>query len=227
MTRIKVLGVALVAVFAMGALASSAMALPVIELEAGHNNAILMGNQAEGTHDTLNIEGSNVTCNTAVYNQNTPTANGATNGVLHPEYSNCTAFGFIGATINTSNCNYRGMASGTQDAEMFYNSGEIEIICNTGTGININGGGCSVTITPQTISSGIKFSNMTPVNPTNEKMDFTIHFINAPVTGIHVNSSNFPCNLKVGLNKNGTLNGTTTVRCTDPALTFVGCTING
>lgn len=226
MTRIKVMGLALVAVFAMGALASSAMAAPT--LEAGNANVNLTGEQAPGTNDVFNIEGSKVTCTEAMYNANGVTANGGTNAVLHPVYGNCTAFGFIGATVNVATgCNYRGMATGSQDANMFYNTGELQIECTNPTNefITISVSNCVMHVKAQNISSGIAFSNTTPANNTNEKMDFDLHAVNAPVN-VQVTSNCFggpPVNAT-----QGNYNGTTTVRAFNPTNgTQTNATING
>ncbi|HET7120424.1 MAG TPA: hypothetical protein VFI17_04130 [Solirubrobacterales bacterium] len=231
MTRIKVLGVALVAIFAMGALASSAMAVSGIEFEEPTNmpNGKVMGEQ-KGT-DTFTVDGSNVTCNIATYNKGNTIPNGTTTTTLHPVYSSCTAFGFIGAEINTGNCDYEGMAGGNyEEANMKWNSGEIIINCSTTTGepnsvINISAGTCVASVGPQTISSGIHFTNTTANQNGDGRMDFDLVATNASVT-VEKTADGFGCPFNGTGMTNGTYNGTTTFRCTNPntdALT--GCTV--
>lgn len=207
MTRIKALGLALVAVFAMGALASSAMASPA--LEGGAANVNLNGEQAAGTNDVLTIEGTSVECANATYNPIGTTSNGATNAEAHPEYAGCTAFGFLNANIETTNCNFRSMANGTfNNLNERYTSGELQITCNTNP-IKIIAGNCTVTIGSQTLNAGFGFTNTT-----NSPMDFDVNTTNSSLT-VTVTVSNFPCSINVGV-KTATWNSTTTYRAFDP-----------
>lgn len=68
--------------------------------------AITKEGEKEVKHNhVFKVTGNAVTCNTISFTGETTGATAETEKV-HPEYSNCTAFGFAGATINTAGCQY-------------------------------------------------------------------------------------------------------------------------
>ena len=210
MTTNKALGFALLAVFAMGAMASSAMAAPTIEF--ANANANLMAEQKAGTNDVLTVDGSNVTCNNMTYNSNGATAKGATNIELHPEYAGCVAFGFIGANVDTTNCIYRYMANGTQTA-MTYSGGEIEIVCGANPiKINAGSGTCVATVGSQTVSKGIDFRDTTASENGDGFTDFDIVLTNSAMS-VTKNVDGFGCPFSGTGATSATYNGVTTFTC--------------
>lgn len=70
----------------------------------------LTGTQT-GSH-VFTISGSKVTCSVAKLTGSTPAATWETLS-LHPEYATCTAFGFVGATVDTTGCQYVFNANST------------------------------------------------------------------------------------------------------------------
>ena len=220
----KVIGLAIVAVLAVGALASSAMALPALEI--ANANVTVMG---EPKSETLTVDGGNAVCNNLTFNNltGTTTSNGATNISLHPVCNDATAFGFIHATWNTDNCNYKAMASGTQ-TEMTYSSGEITIECGANPiTISAGSGTCVATIGTQNIPSGIDFRNTTPEQNGDGFMDFDIVATNASVA-VKKNADNFGCLFSGTGNTVGTYNATITVTCNNVTNGLrIDCTING
>jgi hypothetical protein len=229
MTRSRALALTLAALFAAGALASSAVASPA--LETNLSNVTLKGEQAAGTTDVFVIDGITVECINTTFNAVGTTANGSTNAALHPEYGNCTMASFP-TNITTTNCNYRGMANGLQN-EMTYSGGEIQVECTVNFAITINmgSGACVATIGSQTIgnsiNAGIKFRNTTASENIGGLMDFDTVAYNAPVA-VTKNADNFLCPFSGTGATTGNYYGTTTVRCfTPPNGVQVDCTMNG
>ena len=223
MTRFKVLGLALVAVCAMGVMASSAMAAG-IEFEGGANmpKGKVMGEQPAGTNDVFTVDGSNVTCNNATYNEGAEIANGTENLKLHPVYSNCTAFGFIGANVDTTGCNYTGKATGTYNAELMkWNSAELKIECGANPiKINAGSGTCVADVGSQTLTTGLDVTNTT-----NNPMDFHLKAENVSVA-VNKTVDGFGCPFNGTGATTGTYNGAATFVCTNPSNDAVtGCTI--
>ncbi|HET7121482.1 MAG TPA: hypothetical protein VFI17_09585 [Solirubrobacterales bacterium] len=225
MTTTKLLGLALLAVCAMGAMASSAMAAPTLEI--ANANANVMGEQKSGTNDVITVDGTSTTCENITYNALGSTPNGATNLVLHPEFGGCTVFGFLMSSVSTTNCNYRGMANGTQ-TEMTYSGGELEIICGANPiTINAGTGVCVATIGSQTISSGIDFRNTTANQNSDNFMDFDLVMTNAPVA-VTKNVDGFGCPFSGTGNTTASHNGQATITCNNVANgTRADCTVNG
>ncbi|HET7119804.1 MAG TPA: hypothetical protein VFI17_00980 [Solirubrobacterales bacterium] len=227
MTRIKVLSLALVAIFAMGVMTSSAMAA---KISTNLANVNLQGEQPVGTNDVFSVDGSNVTCENATYNSNGAVANGATAANLHPSYANCTAFGFIGANVNTANCNYEGTvdtANATyNEANMTWNAAHIIIKCNVNPiTINAGSGTCVATVGNTTNPTTIGGSTLHFGNTTNEPMDFHIQATNV-VVPVQKNADNFGCPFNGTGATNGTYNGLATLRAHDPTNNaLVGVTV--
>lgn len=148
--NLKVLGLALVAMLAMTAVGASAAS--AAEFHSEGSSTILTGTQ-EGT-DVFSTTGGTVECDTATYvgsqSGTTTTTSSAT-----PTYSNCTAFGFASANINTNGCEY-----------VFHNNGTVDIAdCNSSNGIIVTASlfgtqKCKVTVVPQTGINGITYTNV-------------------------------------------------------------------
>ena len=217
MTRFKLLSLALVAIFAMGVMTSSAMAG---KISTNLANVNLTGEQPAGTNDVFTVDGSNVTCNTATYNANGTTANGAAAAVLHPSYSSCTAFGFIGASVNTESCNYEGTVDTVNatynEANMTWNAAHIIIKCNVNPiTINAGSGTCVATVGSVNATTTIGGNTLHFTNTTNEPMDFDIVSTNVSVP-VQKNVDGFGCPFSGTGPTTGTYNGIATVRAHDP-----------
>jgi hypothetical protein len=115
--KLKALGLALVAVFAMSALASAAQADGTPEyFHSSFEETVLTGNSVEGaTGDqvfTPKPEGAAITCHTASFEGKADgTANGNTyttaeEVTVHPQYSSCDKFAGQNVTVNTHKCHY-------------------------------------------------------------------------------------------------------------------------
>jgi hypothetical protein len=133
MKRIKIIGLALAAVFAITAVAA-ASASAFTTFKAAKYPVEVKASQI-GTN-IFEIGTSKVECTTAAF-VGTATAD-ASSIVVHPTYSGCTAFKFVGATVTTTGCNYELFASG-----------KVSIVCETGKKIEIVAGSCTVKVGAQ------------------------------------------------------------------------------
>lgn len=146
MTRkLKALGLAFVAVLAMGALSASAASAASFHSEAAHT--ILSGEQPTGTNDVFTTNAGTVTCQNATYSGTTSSATTSTVTVT-PSYSGCTAFGFVNATIDVNGCTYT------------FNAGNDDLIITcSGNPITVTAFNCHVKVASQEATAGISYDN--------------------------------------------------------------------
>ena len=168
----KILGIALVAVLALAALgASTAQAAFVgIVTQGGatyEGTVELTSEQVEGKA-VLSVEGSKVECNVA--KTEGTGKDGETWGKMHPIYEGCIAFGFIGATVTTTGCNFEAMATVENSAGVF--AGELKVVCEAGKEIVISAGGvCEAKIGPQTLTEGTQAKNVEAEGKMHVRLD--------------------------------------------------------
>jgi hypothetical protein len=103
MKHLKTLGLAAMAVLALTAMVGVSSA-SATEFHAT-GGTTLSGVVGENNH-VFTIEGSTVTCNNIAFSGTAAASGTSVTQNMHPTYSNCTAFGIIGAIINTHNCEY-------------------------------------------------------------------------------------------------------------------------
>jgi len=151
----KALGLALVAVLAMSAVvASAAQAVP--SFTASSYPAFATGSNTIGG-ETFTTPGGTVQCDShyKVEKYRTTTTEGlpspgSSTVTVTPEYTDCVAFGFLGASVKMNSCDYEFHAT-SKIAEGHYNH-HIFIRC-TGAPITIVAGTCEVTVGEQSLSS--------------------------------------------------------------------------
>jgi hypothetical protein len=99
----------LVTLTAVGAVALAAFAgaasASAAEFQQSEKESALHGAQMN-TH-VISVQGSEITCTTAVFAGKGGASLSEPTQTVHPEYSGCTAFSFEGATINTVGCSYK------------------------------------------------------------------------------------------------------------------------
>jgi len=198
--NLKVLGLALVAALAMTALvASAAQANNEGKFTATSYPGTLHGEDT-GTH-VFTAAGGTVNCTNATFTGSFTEA--SKTQTITPEYSGCTAFGFIGATVTMNGCDYLFHLTGT-GAGGAYNS-TVDLVCPAGKEITIDAGPCMISLPGQTGLPGSTFTNSggTPSDVTNH----------ANVTGITgvLKKENALCFFTAGHFTNGTYKGSTTV----------------
>ena len=167
MTRkLKVLGLALVAAFAMSAVAASVATAEAFHFGSEVEHTVITGSQV--TEDVFTVHGGTVKCSTATYAGGTiNSANkNSTEITINPTYGGCRFAGIAdSATIDMNSCDYL-FTPKTTDAGPVY-TGEVHIKCKTqGDTITVTvviGGvtKCIVHIPEQSLS-GITYTNVNP-----------------------------------------------------------------
>ena len=149
----RTLGLALVAVFAMSAVVASAASASTFH--AAKYPVTLSGSQSS-TH-VFSASGTSVSCEKATFAGEASADSSAV--TIHPSYSGCTAFGFVGATVNTEECNYVFHSGATtNEAEQIY-AGTTDITCPTGQSIKITASTCALEVKAQTGLSSVSLDN--------------------------------------------------------------------
>ncbi|TMK58210.1 MAG: hypothetical protein E6G51_03655 [Actinobacteria bacterium] len=197
MKRIKTLVGVCFALAALTAVSATSSALAAEFHASGGAGVSLTGEQTESHKFT--IEGSSVTCTTAKFT-GTTTAATATEQKMHPEYSGCTAFGFVGATINTAGCQYVFNS----------NSANVNLTSCTSGGITITSssafGKCVVHVFNQNGINGMSYGT-TGTAPNRD-----IHVkTGSNNISVSITESTGICPLKVGTTV-GSYTGVTTVK---------------
>jgi hypothetical protein len=124
MRNLKVLGLALVAMFAMSAVTAAAASAD--EFTAESYPATLTGKNTTANDKFLTTTGT-VNCKVASYKA---TVSAATTSVLAaPEYKECTAFGFP-ATIDVNGCKYQFNIGGAT-------IGDADLVCEAGKTVDV------------------------------------------------------------------------------------------
>ena len=113
----KVLGVLVVAALAISAFGASASgASAATEFRAATSPVKVTADQT--TTNVFTVDGTEVKCTTAHFATEGEIAAPSATLLVHPEYSGCTAFGFVGATVKTTGCNYNLHAAGSVDIHL-------------------------------------------------------------------------------------------------------------
>jgi hypothetical protein len=185
----KILGLAIVAALALTAVMASAAS--AANFTAASYPVKISGTQSESHKFT--VGGGTVTCTTATF-AGEATAASATQTIV-PSYSNCTAFGFVGATVtgfSSTGCDYT-----------FYAGGNVDLDCASGD-VQIDAGTCTVTL------QAANNQNLSKNTYTNDKPTAGKVTVDTAVGGIHANvTSGFGCPVAGGTYSNGTYTGTT------------------
>lgn len=152
MTRIRIIGLALVAASALSA-GGAASASAFTEFVAKPSGQSVTASQSE-LH-TFTIGGASVTCKSAVFTGTAP-AEKFTVFEMNPAYSECSAFGFVGSKAKMNECKFA-----------MHITGVVDVKCPTGKEIEIevnNGGPCIVKIPAQTGLKKLEYVNVTGKN---------------------------------------------------------------
>ncbi len=199
--NLKVLGLALVAVLALTALVgSTAQANENGKFTAATYPSTSSGIDT-GTHE-FTAAGGSVKCSHGTFSGTSSEA--STTQTITPVYEECTAFGFVGATVTMNGCDYMFHLTGT-GAGGSYN-GNVDIVCPTGKEITVDAGPCTIHIPGQNGLGAVTFTNAT----SGGISDIVNH---ANVSGIKGSlvKNNFLCFFTAGPFTNGTYTGSTTI----------------
>jgi hypothetical protein len=139
--KLKFLGLALVAVFAMSAVGASAAS--AVEFHVEKAPAQITVNQ-EGTSNGFDVQFGEVKCTTATYDATTKTVTTETTIELTPHYTGCT-FAGVATEVHHGNCKFVIHITGTDQ-------GTVTIDCPVGEEITVTGGTkCTVHIPSQDV----------------------------------------------------------------------------
>jgi hypothetical protein len=151
--NLKVMGLALVAIFAMGAVLASAASAS--NFHAASYPVTISGSQS--TTHVFTASGTSVSCEKATFSGSASADSSEV--TIHPSYSGCTAFGFVGATVNTEECNYVFHSGNTtNEAEQIY-AGTTDVVCPAGQSIKISASTCALEVKSQNGLSAVSYDN--------------------------------------------------------------------
>ncbi|HEX7278554.1 MAG TPA: hypothetical protein VF255_02915 [Solirubrobacterales bacterium] len=192
MTRkLKALGLALVAVFAMSAL--SAASASAIEFHSAVAHTELRAEQHAG-EDTFTVNAGTVRCSHVTYAGTESFATSSFQTVT-PTYTGCRAFGFVSTTIDTNGCSFHFSSNGQS----------FSIFCGAGNPMAVTAFNCWVTVGTQLNAGFVVHTNQggTPIDVT----------VDMNITGIKYtqHSKSFP-GCTNGTFTNGTYTGSATMQ---------------
>jgi hypothetical protein len=209
--RLKSLGLALLAVLAFASVSVSAASAAEFHSEIAHT--ALSGTQVG--EDVFTTNAGTVKCKKASYT-GTSSAVTTPHQTVAPSYSECTAFGFVNATIDPNGCTYTFAAVAGTPSPI---TGTVQIVC-TGEKkyIEVTAFNCDVKVGPQGPLKGITYTNA----GAGKTRDVTV---DVSLTGLHYEQSgtSFPgCSGGAGTFTNGTYTGQATVKGANTAGEQVG-----
>lgn len=149
---LKVLGLAFVAVLAMSAFASAAASAAQFMSEGNVSGSITADQEASNPH-VFTVDGTEVKCTTAHFATMGAVPSPTATITVHPEYSGCTAFGFVNAEVTTTGCDYVLHADGGIDIVQ----GASTPTCN---GIKVHALTCTVVVGTQNGLSAVSYENL-------------------------------------------------------------------
>jgi hypothetical protein len=199
--NLKVLGLALVALFALSAIsASAAFAESTFTTTAG---ATLTGNQPTGTTQKFTVTGQTTSCTNVKFEAIAPSADFASVDVA-ANYEGCTAAGFTahieGFAKTAAQIGEAGKCWYTLNA-----NGSSALKCNGGD-VTVNASPCVVHVPAQSFASGLTFHNSEGVTPD----DVTVTFNVTGIRGTHTDGFLCPFGSS-GESNEGILEGESTV----------------
>lgn len=194
--NLKVLGLALVALLAMTAVAASA-ASAAPEFHGEKAPVVFEGSQTEQHVFTTNA--GTVKCTIATFSGENATTT-STTATLTPKYEKCTAFGFLGATVDVNACSYTfHLVANSSPA-----TATVDINCPAGKTIDVTSTGCVLHVPAQAGLSHVTFANTG--EGTARDVDATINIGSIKYT------QTSGCLGGEGTFTNGTYKGTATVK---------------
>jgi hypothetical protein len=161
MTRkLKALGLALVAVFAMGAVAASGASATSFHFNSNApvEHTILSGSQISGFNHKFKTTAGEVTCENAEFS-GTSTSNAAKDLTIQAAYYGCHIFVFskVAAEVKMNGCEYTFTSHQTVGGktEPF----TVHVVCPEGKVVEVVAAGCTVKVGPQTLT-GFEVTNV-------------------------------------------------------------------
>lgn len=147
MTRnLKTLGLAVMAMFALTAVAASAA--QAIEFHSEIENTTVTASTEAGSNSVFDAAGSSISCASATFTGSQAAKTSPTLTVT-PVYSNCTFLGVVGVPVETNGCQYT-----------FNANGEVAITGASCTAITFQAVGCKVEVGKQSGLKEVTYTNL-------------------------------------------------------------------
>lgn len=143
---LKTAGVALLAALVLGAFGASAAQASTLYTNEGKYPAAITGVQLGAQVMKVHVGAGNneIKCNKLAMSGTL--SEGSSSLTVHPEYTECTAFG-VAAVVNTTNCNFVFHFGENKASEEYYGTTDVE--CTAGQFINVVTAACEIRIFPQ------------------------------------------------------------------------------
>ncbi len=178
--KLKVLGIALAAVFAFAVVMASAAQAKfdtITTFPTSEETAILTGEAdpaGGGTQTFTTPGGTSVTC-TGIKIEETTVKDKDTSITAHPVYTGCKIGGVVNTTVTTTGCNYLFTSETTTNTTEAKEDATVHVECAVGSKIKIGPTlGCEITVGEQTLH-GVRYNNATPEGtPTEREMHITL-----------------------------------------------------
>ncbi len=134
----KAIGLALMAVFAFGALAAQGASANPLTV-GGAGTLFVTGTTDKESIHTLTVEpGLKVECSHSLYSGSAAVVGGAVNHItLTPEYTGCKAFGFATADVKTNGCHFTLTTPTKIVGGVQWHPAQIHVLCTEGKKIEI------------------------------------------------------------------------------------------
>ena len=236
----KAIGLALVAMFALGAFVAQGASASPLTIEGIANGTVFVkGDQGGGEHEFKSAAGT-VKCKEAEFPGSGTVKEGKVEELtVTPTYKSCTAFGFATAHVKMNGCTYTFTTptslgsgkvtwNGASQLHLVCPSEKVIEITPTSFGVSV----CTLTIAAQTPTG--EAGKESHVVGSNSGTPTAMHvFLDITLFGIHYIGHGAPCDPEPGGVKtttqiNGSLIGKSTVKCYKNELRTeqVGCTFS-
>ena len=157
--NLKSLGLAIGVVLVLSAvMASAAMAVPSFTFSS--YPAQVTGSNTKGS-EVFTTEGGKVECDSHFVSHSLSEASSSL--TVTPKYTNCTAFGFVEATVNVTSCSFvKHLTSTVTDfsPHKHYYVSHKDLVCHLGGAVTITAGTCKAEIKGQTGLSSTRLTNL-------------------------------------------------------------------
>lgn len=147
MTRnLKVFGLALMAMFALTAVAASAA--QAIEFHSEIENTTVTAKTEAGSNSVFDAAGASISCTSGTFTGSQVAKTSATLTVT-PAYSGCTFLGVLNVPVKVNNCQYT-----------FSANGEVAVTGGSCTAITFEAAGCKVEVKAQSGLKEVTYTNL-------------------------------------------------------------------
>lgn len=202
MRNLKALGLALVAVLALGALTASASSAHVFTSDSTTGTTYFTGE--DEVQNEFSTPAGTVTCTTVSF-KGKAAGTEQSEVTVHPSYSNCTHSVLGEVTVVTTGCDY--LLKGATDEK---NMATVKVVCEAGKAITIQTSiGCDLKIGEQSLSSAVSYAN---AGGGGSKEDITVTNTAKEIKYTKVATSFGACFFVGGNGSDGEYKGPVTVR---------------